>query len=148
MIVFISKFDPFDRGHTVYHVDRVLRETGEPVENGFSEVYVNAKADDGSAAAELMKYFKDSNGKNPLCPKLSGRVMQFKTEQKEVVEMCELMEKERLYGRELGLAEGKEKSRCQVITNMKSAGFTVEQISVALGITIDETLKLLEQLEV
>ena len=49
--------------------------------------------------SELMEYFTDSNGRKEICPKLSNRVMMFKTEQKEVTEMCELMEKERLAGR-------------------------------------------------
>ncbi len=45
------------------------------------------------------KCFIDINGRKEICPKLSNRVMMFKTEQKEVTEMCELMEKERLAGR-------------------------------------------------
>ena len=45
------------------------------------------------------KCFIDINGRKEICPKLSDRVMMFKTEKKEVTEMCELMEKERLAGR-------------------------------------------------
>ena len=45
------------------------------------------------------KCFIDINGRKEICLKLSNRVMMFKTEQKEVTEMCELMEKERLAGR-------------------------------------------------
>ena len=50
------------------------------------------------AGFNVMEYFTDSNGRKEICPKLSDRVMLFKTEQKEVTEMCELMEKERLAG--------------------------------------------------
>ena len=83
----------------MYHVDRVVRETGQKVKNGQSEIYVNAKVKDQTSVSELMEYFTDSNGRKEICPKLSNRVMMFKTEQKEVTEMCELMEKERLAGR-------------------------------------------------
>ena len=83
----------------MYHVDRVVRETGQKVENGQSEIYVNTKGKDKTLVSELMEYFTDSNGRKEICPKLSNRVMMFKTEQKEVTEMCELMEKERLAGR-------------------------------------------------
>ena len=82
----------------MYHVDRVVRETGQKVKNGQSEIYVNAKVKDRTSVSELMEYFTDSNGRKEICPKLSDRVMLFKTEQKEVTEMCELMEKERLAG--------------------------------------------------
>ena len=110
-IVFISKFDVFHGNHAMYHVDRVVRETGQVVENGQTEIYVNAKAKDGTPVAELMEYFVDSNGKKDICPKLSDRVILFKTEQKEVTAMCELMEQERLAGREEGRQEGREEGR-------------------------------------
>ena len=46
--VFISRFDIFEGGLPLYHVDRVIRENGKTVDNGFEEVYVNAKIKDGS----------------------------------------------------------------------------------------------------
>ena len=56
-VVFISRFDMFKDGLPLYHVDRVIRETGKTVDNGFEEVYVNAAVDDGSDVAELMNVF-------------------------------------------------------------------------------------------
>lgn len=58
-VVFISKFDPFKAGFTVYHVDRINRETGEIVDNGLSEIYINAKVKDDSIISELMKVFTE-----------------------------------------------------------------------------------------
>ena len=113
-VVFISRFDVFKADHAMYHVDRVVRETGQKVENGQSEIYVNAKVKDQTSVSELMEYFTDSNGRKEICPKLSNRVMMFKTEQKEVTEMCELMEKERLAGQE----EGKQGERIRLIVNL------------------------------
>lgn len=46
----------------MYHVDRVVRETGQKVENGQSEIYVNTKEKDKTLVSELMEYFTDSNG--------------------------------------------------------------------------------------
>ena len=113
-VVFISRFDVFKADHAMYHVDRVVRETGQKVENGQSEIYVNTKGKDKTLVSELMEYFTDSNGRKEICPKLSNRVMMFKTEQKEVTEMCELMEKERLAGQE----EGKRGERIRLIVNL------------------------------
>ena len=58
-VVFISKFDPFKAGYTVYHVDRINIETKKIVDNGFSEIYINAKVKDGSIISELMKIFTE-----------------------------------------------------------------------------------------
>lgn len=58
-VVFISRFDLFSGNPSLYHVDRVIRETGKVVDNGFEEVYVNAKVKDGSEVAELMEVFVD-----------------------------------------------------------------------------------------
>ena len=94
--VFISKFDVFKADHAMYHVDRVVRETGQKVENGQSEIYVNAKVKDRTSVSELMEYFTDSNGRKEICPKLSERVMLFKTEQKELMLLKKYMKKHRV----------------------------------------------------
>lgn len=91
-LVFISKFDVFKQGHTIYHINRVIEETGTIVENGTHEIYANTAVNDGSDIAELMQYFKDSNGEHEKFLKLCNRVKYFKESQKGVSEMCQLVE--------------------------------------------------------
>ena len=122
-IIFISKFDVFHSNKTMYHVDRVVRETGQVVDNGQNEIYVNTKVNDGTPVAELMEYFSDSNGQNELCPKLSSRVMLFKTDQKEVTAMCELMEQERLEGRLEGRQEGRQEGLFMSVYQLEKFGY-------------------------
>ena len=57
IVVFISKFDVFKSSRPLYHIDRIIRETGKAVDNGFEEVYVNAEIDDDSDVARLMNVF-------------------------------------------------------------------------------------------
>ncbi|MEZ3444717.1 MAG: hypothetical protein K1W30_06220 [Lachnospiraceae bacterium] len=57
----------------MYHVDRVIRETGDVVANGVYAIYANIAVDDGSEIAELMQFFKKSEGTNAKFPKLCGR---------------------------------------------------------------------------
>ena len=45
-VVFISKFDIFEGNLPLYHVDRIVRETGKIANNGLEEVYVNTKIKD------------------------------------------------------------------------------------------------------
>lgn len=91
-MVFISKFDIFGKGRTMYHVDRVIRETGDVVENGIYELYLNLAVDDGTEIAQLMQYFKTSVGTNEKFEKLCNRVEYFKHERKGVKIMETLFE--------------------------------------------------------
>lgn len=47
-VVFISEFDVFKMGKTVYHVDNVIRETKKIVQDGLHRIFVNTEIDDGT----------------------------------------------------------------------------------------------------
>lgn len=42
-IVYITAFDPFKKGLSVYHSREMVMETGEIVENGMENIYVNSE---------------------------------------------------------------------------------------------------------
>lgn len=99
-VVYISKFDLFQRRRRMYHVGKALLDikTVTPIDDGERFIYVNgdsnvdAEAEDNDVA-ELMAYFKNSNGRNEKFPNLSSRVESLKNDEKEVVAMCELVER-------------------------------------------------------
>lgn len=81
IIIYISNFDLFKSGKTVYHIDRIVRENGQIVHNGLTEIYVNAKADDGSDLAKLMKIYTETDFYDfKRFPKVSKRKAEFKIE--------------------------------------------------------------------
>lgn len=93
ILVFISEFDTFRAGKTIYHVSRVLEETGAVVYNGMKEIYVNAEVDDKSDIADLMRIFKeDAAYDDKKFPVTSSSKRRYKTTEKGVSEMCEIME--------------------------------------------------------
>jgi predicted transposase/invertase (TIGR01784 family) len=92
-VVFISKFDIFQSNFPLYHIDRVIRETGETVDNGFEEIYVNAKVKDGSDVSELMKIFTEDTAYNNKFPKTSNIKYRYKETEGGIQIMCEIMEK-------------------------------------------------------
>ena len=96
-MIYISKTDFFKMRRCIYHVRRVVQENGTIVDNGVREIYVNARIDDGSEIAELMKYIKNTRGEHRLFPKLSARVKYLREDKKGVETMCEAVEK---YARE------------------------------------------------
>ena len=78
-VVFITQFDYFQKNKTIYHIDRILRETGEAVDNGFHEIYVNTAVDDGTDIAALMKIFTSRSIKDDVrFPKVCERIRYFK----------------------------------------------------------------------
>lgn len=91
-IIFISKFDVFQEGKTIYHAGIILQETGTIINDGIHRIFVNCAIDDGSDIAELMQYFKNSTGKNNKFPKLSDRVYYFKESKEGADAMTQVVE--------------------------------------------------------
>ena len=77
-VVYISDFDFLGGNKTVYHVEKVLRETGEVVDDGLHEIFVNTAVKDGTDISELMTCFTQSSIDNPKFPKLSNEVSRLK----------------------------------------------------------------------
>lgn len=92
-VVFISKFDIFKSNLPLYHVDRVVRETGDVVDNGFEEIYVSAMVRDGSEVSELMRVFVDDGAYNNKFPITSDSKRRYKETEEGQQVMCEIMKK-------------------------------------------------------
>lgn len=80
------------------------------MENGFTEVYANAKVKDGSAAAELMEVFTRDDAYSDRFPVTSLSKHRYKETEEGQRVMCEIMERiaeeERRQGRKQGRREG------------------------------------------
>ncbi len=93
IVVYISEFDIMNGGKTTYHVDKVVRETGQIIEDGSTNIYVNTKVKDGTDTSELMDCFTQREVNNPKFPNLSYRVNYLKNNQKGVRTMCDVVER-------------------------------------------------------
>lgn len=139
IVVYISKFDIFESGYAVYHVDRVLRETGDKVTNGFEEVFVNTAVDDGTVVSELMKYFLNTNGFSDSFKKISSRCMEIKDEKGDN-NMCEAVDN---LMKEVA-QDVKEDTLKMVIRNMHDAGMALSEIAKIACVNeefVEEVLK-------
>ncbi len=105
-VVFISRFDIFNENRSLYHIDRTIRETGKVVDNGFEEVYVNAKIKDGSEVSALMELFVDDAAYNSRFPITSGSKRRYKETEEGQQVMCEIMERIAREERNEGRLEG------------------------------------------
>lgn len=91
-VVYISEFDFLKGGKTIYHIDKVIRETGIEVDDGLHEIFVNTVIDDGSDIAELMSCFIKKEFKNAKFPKFSEEVKRLKETQGGAQAVCEVMQ--------------------------------------------------------
>ena len=140
MLVHISKFDMYKSGKALYHVDRIIRENGKIVDNGFSELYVNAEVQDDSDVAKLMDIFTRHDAyDDEMFPITSKRKRLFKTTEEGVNEMCEVIEKYIAEGRREGRSEGRREGKAEDIRSlMESMSMTAEQAMKALKIPAGE----------
>ena len=153
-IVFISKFDIFDSGLPLYHIDKVVRETGQVIEDGLTEIFVNTVNYDGSKPARLMKLFTEndaySNDEFPITSELKSRL---KSSEGGSMAMNEILEKlisdekreSEKRGRKEGILEGKiegkiegaNEEKLRIAKDMKASGLGFDFIARFTGLTED-----------
>ena len=131
-VVYISEFDFINGGKTIYHVDKIIRETGTVVEDGIKEIYVNTVVDDGTDTADLMSCFTKKMVDNPKFPEFSSEVKRLKETEGGTEAMCAVMQKyeeiARQQGRQEGRLEGRQEERNSLIEQMLASGIiTPEQ---------------------
>lgn len=108
-MIYISENDFIGDGYTVYHADKVIRETGKRIADGVHEVYVNTKVKDGTKISELMDCFTDKNLENPNFPEITRRFKELKQTEGGAGAVCDIMEKFMAESREKGREEGAER---------------------------------------
>lgn len=78
IVIYISEFDIFGSGKTIYHVENAIRETGEVFNDGLCSVYVNATCKDGSKLSDLMLHFMETDFSDEKFPKSSEQMRKLK----------------------------------------------------------------------
>ncbi len=91
-IVYISEKDFLKGGKTLYHVDKIVRETGVMVDDGLQEIFVNAEVNDNTDVSELMECFKQQKIDNPKFPALAAEVKRLKESEGGQGIMCKVMQ--------------------------------------------------------
>ena len=156
-IVFISKFDIFDGGLPLYHIDKVVRETGQVIEDGLTEIFVNTVNYDGSKPARLMKLFTEndaySNDEFPITSELKSILKSSEGGSRAMNEILEKLisdekrESEKRgekRGREEGIMLGKEEGAKIIAKTMIEEGLPTELIMRYTGLSEDVIIALQE----
>lgn len=133
-VIFISKKDFFKKGKTIYHIDRVLRETGDVVDNGFYEIYVNTEIDDKSDIAELMKIYSSPDlPENSKFPRTCEGIKNLKVG-KGRDNMCAIVEE-----------YAKEQAKQMALRFLRMGKLSVEEIAEGIpSLSVEEIIELQE----
>ncbi|MBQ1441815.1 MAG: hypothetical protein IIZ08_07855 [Clostridia bacterium] len=102
-VIFITENDVIGEGRLIYHIDRVITESGNVFDDGSHIIYVNASYRDESALGKLMHDFTCAEPKKMYYAPLKERAKQFKDENKEEGKMCEIWEEVRKEGYDLAM---------------------------------------------
>ena len=84
--------DVLHEGLPIYHIDRYVRETGKPFEDGSHILYVNAQCRSDTPLGKLMHDFRCTDARDMNYPVLAERVHYFKDNVKGAMNMCRAVE--------------------------------------------------------
>ncbi|MBR4529984.1 MAG: PD-(D/E)XK nuclease family transposase [Lachnospiraceae bacterium] len=104
-IVYLSEFDFIGEGKTIYHIDKTIRETGTVVDDGLTEVFVNASVVDRTKISDLMSCLVRKEANDDQFPALIGAVRHLKHDETGVTAVCEVMKKYEDIAKSEGRAE-------------------------------------------
>ena len=110
-IIFITEKDVLEGNLPLYTIERTIRETGAPFNDGGHILYVNGAYVGDDAIGRLMADFRETDPKKMHFSSLADRAQYFKNTEGGVKSMCRVMEEVREEGRE----EGREETRSQMI---------------------------------
>ena len=134
-IIFITENDVLKAGLPIYHIHRMVEETGAVFNDQSHIIYVNSQIKDESALGKLMHDFFCTDAKDMFYPVLAERVQYFKQDAKGVATMCRAMEEmrnETVRERNIEIAK----------TMLASKKLSYEDIALFSGLTVDEVKSL------
>lgn len=134
-VIFITENDVPGKGLPIYHIERMVTETGEPFGDEEHIVYVNSQIKDETSLGMLMHDFACTEAKDMFYQVLADRVRYFKEDEKGVTVMCKAMEDMR--------NETAREKTLQLAKNMLALNkLSYDEIAKVTGLTVDEIKEL------
>lgn len=144
-VIFITKEDVLGDGEAIYHINRIIEESGKKFPDETHIIYVNAKRQDDTEFGRLMHDLHCTNAKDMYSKVLAERVYELKETQKGVDFMCQELEQIYSEGMEIGEKRGErrgerrgmEKKAKKTAITLSGMGMSLEKIAEALETSTD-----------
>ena len=143
-VIFICQHDKFKKNQPIYHVDKIVRETGEKFEDGAHIIYVNGKYRGKDDFGRLAHDFNCKKSKNLYFEPFAEGVRHFKETEEGRDIMCESFEKLADKRAELKVEQKTVNMIKALMENMK---WSLEQALNASGIQGKERAIIAKQLQ-
>ncbi|NSH56110.1 nuclease, partial [Anaerostipes hadrus] len=121
-VIFITKNDVLGNGLPIYHIDRMIKETGENFNDKSHIIYVNSSIQDETKLGKLMQDFWCKRGEEMNYDVLAERVSFFKEKKEGVNEMCEILDEVKEEGKNEGRLEGRKEGRLETLIELVGDG--------------------------
>ena len=147
-VIFICQHDKFGKNKPIYHVDKVVRETGKPYDDGAYIIYVNGLYKGKNAFGKLAHDFNCKNADDIYYKPLAEGVRHFKETEKGREAMCESFERlANKYANQVGDARAEQTKIDMIKLMMKNMKCTLEEALNAFEIKGKERAIIAKQLQ-
>ena len=135
-IIFITTNDTLGFNLPICHINRRFVETGQSCPDQLHIIYVNSSVQDDTALGRLMHDLHCPNSQDMYSKILARRIKELKETQEGVDTMCdklnELIAEERNEGEKRGILH----TQKETAKNLQHMGMALEQISLALNVSV------------
>ena len=156
-VIFITENDVLRENRPIYHIERVITESGNRFNDEAHIVYVNASYNEDTALGRLLHDFRCADPGDMIYPELREKTIPFKEDEKEAPKMSEIWEEVRREGIAEGIelareeiekakaeaeakaeAQARERATKTALRMIKRGNLSVEEIAEYTGLTEDE----------
>lgn len=130
-VIFITENDVLRKGKPIYHINRVIKESGEPFGDGSHIIYVNSAYRDDTPLGKLMHDFSCSNPADMNYKVLAERTRYFKEDKEGLESMCKAVE-------DMINEEVKESNISIAMRMLEDGKLSVEEIVEYTGLSEEE----------
>ena len=147
-VIFFYEHDKFGQGLPMYHVDRMVLETGKPFEDGSHIIYVNGKYKGDDEIGKLIEDFHAKTSENMHFKLLADGLHHFKETEEGRDIVCESVRK---YAEKQSQKSAEESRINTLVQNvkvlMKNASFTLDQAFSNLEVSDSDRAIITRQLQ-
>lgn len=147
-VIFICEFDKFKKGLPIYHIDRIITETGESFGDGSHIIYVNGKYTGDDAIGLLMNDFRAKESSSIINNELAEGVRFYKETEKGRGVMCEAVKKyAKKYAKEYAkdvAEDAKLEEKVNTIKEMFDDNMPLETIAKYVRLSVDEVKAIID----
>ena len=141
-VIFITENDVIGEGLSLYHIDRIIEETGEKFEDGSHIIYVNGSyKNDSDPIGKLMHDFRCTNPEDMFYSLLAKQVKYFKETEGGRKDMCKAVEELAEKRADERAMEEKKHIASRMIEDDE---LSIEKIAKYVGLPVNEIEQLVE----